>query len=44
MWSSNSPSAMAIGIPGERHLDLHPAAVLAYGYTGKEDDPANEKF
>jgi hypothetical protein len=25
-------------------LDLAPGNVLIYGYTGKEDDPANEKF
>jgi hypothetical protein len=25
-------------------LDLAPGDVLIYGYTGKEDDPANEKF
>jgi hypothetical protein len=41
---------MAIGIPGEvrcrqrLQLDLRPVVVLVYGYTGKEDDPADEKF
>jgi hypothetical protein len=25
-------------------LDLAPGNVLLYGYTGKEDDPTNEKF
>ncbi len=25
-------------------LDLTPAIGLIYGYTGKEDDPTNEKF
>ncbi len=41
---------MGIGIRGEvpsnerLRLDLGPVVVLVYGYTGKEDDPANEKF
>ena len=47
---------MATGTPGkvpspchlrcdERFwLDLGPRAVLIYAYTGKEDDPTNEKF
>jgi hypothetical protein len=41
---------MAIGIRGEvgshqkLRLDLGPVVVLVYGYTGKEDDPADEKF
>ena len=47
---------MATGIPGkvpflghlrcdERFsLDLGPGSVLIYAYTGKEDDPTNEKF
>ena len=35
---------MGIGIPGDVRLDPDPAVVLIYGYTGKEDDPANENF